>query len=154
MEKNKENEISPFIIRIENTENKIIENVSVFENNDKSNFLYDGSYFENGILIASHIPTFTYKGIIEEILSLKAHIDFTYLFSPNVEQILEKFSIIQKEGVENYISVIAPKKEENQIQQNIVRINQSFFLDSDTSIVIDKIYPKTVLILTFFPKKK
>ena len=55
----------PYVVNIENTTDKIIENVSLFFGNNQNELSFDkkGNYVANGLIISSGIPNVTYKHI-------------------------------------------------------------------------------------------
>lgn len=52
----------PYVVNIENTTDKIIENVSLFFGNSQNELAFNskGSYVENGLIISSGLPNVTY----------------------------------------------------------------------------------------------
>ena len=144
----------PYIVIIENTTNKIIENVSLFFGNSQNELAFNskGSYVENGLIISSGLPDVTYNHIVKNFITNKCNIALTYIVCENEEQILEIIRVKTQSANGNLCSIdIVPVIEDLQIHKNIVAIKRNYILDGDTAIVIRNVYPKTIVRMYFYP---
>lgn len=144
----------PYVVNIENTTDKIIENVSLFFGNSQNELAFNskGSYVENGLIISSGVPNVTYNHIVKNSITNKCNIGLTYIQSENTKQILEKLSIkIQDANGTLVVKVLTPTKDPYQQQQNIVAVKENYTIDGDTAIVIHKVHPKTIMKMYFYP---
>lgn len=145
----------PYIVIIENTTDKIIENVSLFFGNSQNELAFNskGSYVENGLIISSGLPNVTYNHIVKNFITNKCNIALTYIQCENEEQILEIIRVKTQSANGNICSIdIVPVIEDLQIQKNIVAIKKNYILDGDTAIVIRNVYPKTIVRMYFYPQ--
>jgi hypothetical protein len=145
----------PYIVNIENTTDKIIENVSLFFGNSQNKLAFnsDGNYVENGLIISSGLPNVTYNHIVKNFITNKCNIALTYIQCENEEQILEIIRVKTQSANGNLCSIdIVPVIEDLQINKNIVAIKRNYILDGDTAIVIRNVYPKTIVRMYFYPK--
>lgn len=145
----------PYIVNIENTTDKIIENVSLFFGNSQNELAFNskGSYVENGLIISSGLPNVTYNHIVKNFITNKCNIALTYIQCENEEQILEIIRVKTQSANGNLCSIdIVPVIEDLQIHKNIVAIKRNYILDGDTAIVIRNVYPKTIVKMYFYPK--
>jgi len=145
----------PYIVIIENTTNKIIENVSLFFGNSQNELAFNskGSYVENGLIISSGLPNVTYNHIVKNFITNKCNIALTYILCENKEQILEIIRVKTQSANGNLRSIdIVPVIEDLQFHKNIVAIKKNYILDGDTAIVIRNVYPKTIVKIYFYPE--
>ena len=145
----------PYMVKIENTTNKSIESVLLFfgNNQDESAFNSDGDYIKNGIKISCEIPNISYRQTVRNFMSNKVDIGLTYMVSTNQKQLLEPFSFKHQNPNGNiYEKSIEPIIDPNQCQQNVIAVNESYFLDGNSSIILKKVYPKTSIIIYFYSK--
>lgn len=145
----------PYVVNIENTTDKPIENVSLFFGNSQNELAFnsEGNYVENGLIISSGVPQVTYNHIVKNLITNKFNIVLTYIQSVTEKQVLEKFTYKHQNpnGV-FYGRVITPKIDPYQQQANIVAVKTEYTLDGDTSIVIHKVHPKTIVKMYFYPE--
>lgn len=147
----------PYVVIVENTSDKTIENVSLFFANNQNELAFssDGSYRENGLVISSGIADVTYNHISKNFVTQKTNIWITYIQSENQKQIIENFSIKQQDANgTSAVKVLTPKKDPCQQQQNIVAVKENYSLDGNTAIIIHKVQPKTTLKMYFYPQIK
>lgn len=147
----------PFIVKVENTTEQTIKNVSLFFANSQNELAFssDGSYRENGLIISSGVPNVRYNHISKSFVTNKTDILFTYLQSENNKQILSKFTIKQQDA--NGLSatkVVTPKLDPYQQHSNIVAVKEKYRLDGDTSFIIHELLPNTTLKIYFYPEFK
>jgi hypothetical protein len=144
----------PYIVIIENTTNKIIENVSLFFGNSQNELAFnsEGNYVENGLIISSGVPDVTYNHIVKNFITNKFNIGLTYIQCVNANQILEKFTYKHQNpnGV-FHGRVITPTIDPYQQQTNIVVVKTEYTLDGDTEIILHKVHPKTIVRMYFYP---
>jgi hypothetical protein len=158
-EKKESNEIitsQPYIVKIENTTDTIIENIPLFFANNQNQLLYTekGDYKINGLIISSGISNVSYRQISNQLAIEKITVGLTYINSENNHQVLEKFSIEQNDANGNFsCKVISPTVDPFQSQSKIVALKEKFSLDGNTSIVLHKVHPRTVLMIYFYPSK-
>jgi len=144
----------PYIVIIENTTNKIIENVSLFFGNSQNELAFnlDGNYVENGLIISSGVPNVTYNHIVKNFITNKFNIGLTYIQSVSVNQVLEKFTYKhQNSNGVFHGRVITPTIDPYQQQTNIVGVKTEYTLDGDTEIILHKVHPKTIVRMYFYP---
>ena len=144
----------PYIVNIENTTDKIIENISLFFGNSQNDLVFDkkGNYVANGLIISSGLPNVTYNHIVKNFINNKCNIALTYIQCENEKQILEIFRVKTQSANGNLCSIdIVPVIEDLQIHKNIVAIKRNYILDGDTAIVIRNVYPKTIVRMYFYP---
>jgi hypothetical protein len=144
----------PYIVNIENTTNKIIENVSLFFGNSQNELAFnsDGSYVENGLIISSGVPQVTYNHIVKNFINNKFNSGLTYIQSINANQVLEKFTYKhQNSNGVFHGRVITPTIDPYQQQNNIVAVKTEYTLDGDAEIILHKIHPKTIVKMYFYP---
>jgi hypothetical protein len=144
----------PYIVIIENTTNKIIENVSLFFGNSQNELAFnaDGNYVENGLIISSGVPQVTYKHIVKNFITNKFNIGLTYMQSATSNQVLEKFTYKhQNSNGVFHGRVITPTIDPYQQQTNIVAVKTEYTLDGDAEIILHKIHPKTIVRMYFYP---
>lgn len=161
---NKEKEITfyqisqmPYIVNVENTTNKSIEDVVLFFGNSQNELEFDkkGSYVANGLIISSGVPNVTYNHIVKNVITNKCNIKFTYIQSENNNQIVEELSIkIQDANGTCYTKTLSPKIDPYQQQNNIVAIKEDYTLDGNTAIILHQVHPKTILKMYFYPEIK
>jgi hypothetical protein len=147
----------PYIVKIENTTNKIIKDVCLFFGNNQNELAFnsDGNYVENGLVISSGVPNISYQQIVKNFIKNPFAIGLTYIQSINAKQVLEKFTFKFQDSNGNFFGkVITPIIDPYQQQTNIVAIKNSYFLDGNSSIVLNQVYPKTVLEIYFYPANK
>jgi hypothetical protein len=145
----------PYIVNIENTTDKIIENVSLFFGNSQNELLFDkkGNYVANGLIISSGVPNVTYNHIVKNFITNKFNIGLTYIQSVSVNQVLEKFTYKhQNSNGVFHGRVITPTIDPYQQQTNIVAVKTKYTLDGDTEIILHKIQPKTIVRMYFYPE--
>ena len=144
----------PYVVNIENTTDKIIENVSLFFGNNQNELSFDkkGNYVANGLIISSGIPNVTYKHIVKNFITNKFNIGLTYIQSVTENQVLEKFTYNhQNSNGVFYGRVITPTIDPYQEQTNIVCLKTEYTLDGDTEIILHKVHPKTIVRMYFYP---
>jgi hypothetical protein len=144
----------PYVVNIENTTNKIIENVSLFFGNSQNELVFnsEGNYVENGLIISSGIPQVKYIQIVKNFISNKAKIGLTYIQSATSNQVLEKFTYKhQNSNGVFHGRVITPTIDPYQQQTNIVAVKTEYTLDGDTEIILHKVHPKTIVRMYFYP---
>lgn len=144
----------PYIVIIENTTNKIIENVSLFFGNSQNELAFnsEGNYVENGLIISSGVPQVTYNHIVKNFITNKFNIGLTYIQSANVNQVLQKFTYKhQNSNGVFHGRVITPTIDPYQHQTNIVAIQAEYTLNGDTEIILHKVHPKTIVRMYFYP---
>ena len=144
----------PYVVNIENTTDKIIENVSLFFGNNQNELSFDkkGNYVANGLIISSGIPNVTYKHIVKNFITNKFNIGLTYIQSVTENQVLEKFTYNhQNSNGVFYGRVITPTLDPYQEQTNIVAVKTEYTLDGDTEIILHKVHPKTIVRMYFYP---
>ena len=115
----------PYIVNIENTTDKLIENVSLFfaNNQIEKQFTKDGSYVANGLVISSGVPDVTYNHIVKNTITNKLNVGLTYIQSENTKQILEEFSIkIKSPNGTSAVKVLTPYIDPYQQQVKIVAL--------------------------------
>lgn len=145
----------PYIVNIENTTDKIIENVSLFFGNNQNELLFDkkGNYVANGLIISSGVPQVTYNHIVKNFITNKFKIGLTYIQSATANQVLEKFTYKhQNSNGVFYGRVITPTIDPYQQQTNIVSVKTEYTLDGDAEIILHKIHPKTIVRMYFYPE--
>ena len=146
----------PYIVNIENTTDKIIENVSLFFGNNQNELAFDkkGNYVANGLIISSGVPNVTYKHIVKNFITNKFNIGLTYMQSATSNQVLEKFTYKhQNSNGVFYGRTITPTIDPYQQQTNIVAVKTEYTLDGDTEIILHKVHPKTKVGMYFYPKE-
>jgi hypothetical protein len=146
----------PYIVNIENTTDKIIENVSLFFGNNQNELAFDkkGNYVANGLIISSGVPNVTYKHIVKNFITNKFNIGLTYMQSATSNQVLEKFTYKhQNSNGVFYGRTITPTIDPYQQQTNIVAVKTEYTLDGDTEIILHKVHPKTTVGMYFYPKE-
>jgi hypothetical protein len=146
----------PYIVNIENTTDKIIENVSLFFGNNQNELAFDkkGNYVANGLIISSGVPNVTYKHIVKNFITNKFNIGLTYMQSATSNQVLEKFTYNhQNSNGVFYGRTITPTIDPYQQQTNIVAVKTEYTLDGDTEIILHKVHPKTIVRMYFYPKE-
>ena len=144
----------PYIVNIENTTDKIIENISLFFGNSQNDLVFDkkGNYVANGLIISSGIPNVTYKHIVKNFITNKFKIGLTYIQSVTENQVLEKFTYKhQNSNGVFHGRVITPTIDPYQQQTNIVAVKTEYTLDGDTEIILHKVHPKTIVRMYFYP---
>lgn len=144
----------PYIVNVENTTDKPIENVSLFFGNSQNELAFNskGSYVESGLIISSGVPQVTYNHIVKNFITNKCNVKFTYIQSSNSQQILEKFSIKQQDANGSCaVKVLTPTIDPYQQQTTIVAVKEDYTLDGDTAFVLHKVHPKTILKMYFYP---
>jgi hypothetical protein len=145
----------PYIVNIENTTDKIIENISLFFGNSQNDLVFDkkGNYVANGLIISSGIPNVTYKHIVKNFITNKFKIGLTYIQSATANQVLEKFTYkYQNSNGVFHGRVITPTIDPYQQQTNIVCLKTEYTLDGDTEIILHKVHPKTIVRMYFYPE--
>ena len=146
----------PYIINIENTTNKIIENVSLFFGNSQNELAFNsfGNYVENGLIISSGVPNVTYNHIVKNFVTNKFNTGLTYIQSETQNQVLEKFTYKHQNSNGVYHGrVITPTIDPYQQQTNIVAVKTEYTLDGDAEIILHKVHPKTIVRMYFYPTK-
>jgi hypothetical protein len=144
----------PYIVNIENTTDKIIENVSLFFGNSQNEYAFDkkGNYVSNGLIISSGVPNVTYNHIVKNFITNKFNIGLTYIQSVTQNQVLEKFTYKhQNSNGVFHGRVITPTIDPYQQQTNIVAVKTKYTLDGDTEIILHKVHPKTIVRMYFYP---
>ena len=144
----------PYIVNIENTTDKIIENVSLFFGNSQNEYAFDkkGNYVANGLIISSGVPQVTYNHIVKNFINNKFNIGLTYIQSVTENQVLEKFTYKhQNSNGVFHGRVITPTIDPYQQQTNIVAVKTEYTLDGDTEIILHRIHPKTIVRMYFYP---
>lgn len=144
----------PYIVIIENTTDKIIENVSLFFGNSQNEYAFDkkGNYVANGLIISSGVPQVTYNHIVKNFINNKFNIGLTYIQSVTENQVLEKFTYKhQNSNGVFHGRVITPTIDPYQQQTNIVALKTEYTLDGDTEIILHKVHPKTIVRMYFYP---
>ncbi len=147
----------PYIINVENTTDKPINDVVLFFANsqNENKFTKDGSYVESGLVISSGIPYVTYLQIVNNFIDNHFAIGLTYIHSINRNQVLEKFTFLYQDPNGNFFGkVIVPTIDPYQQQTNIVAVKSSYYLDGNSSIILHKIHPKTTLKIYIYPEAK
>jgi hypothetical protein len=156
-EKKESNEIItsiPYVVKIENTTDIAIENVSLFFANNQNQLLFNenGDYVKNGLIISSAISTVSYRQISNQLAIEKKIIGLMCIQSENNKQVIEKFNIEQNDANGNFASkTVSPHIDAYQQQQNIALIKVNYSLNGKTSILLHKVYPKTILMIYFYP---
>jgi hypothetical protein len=144
----------PYIVNIENTTDKIIENVSLFFGNSQNEYAFDkkGNYVSNGLIISSGVPNVTYNHIVKNFITNKFNIGLTYIQSVTENQVLEKFTYKhQNSNGVFHGRVITPTIDPYQQQTNIVAVKTEYTLDGDTEIILHKVHPETIVRMYFYP---
>lgn len=144
----------PYVVNIENTTDKIIENVSLFFGNNQNELAFnsEGNYVENGLIISSGVPQVTYNHIVKNFITNKFNIGLTYIQSVTENQVLEKFTYKhQNSNGVFHGRVITPTIDPYQQQTNIVCLKTEYTLDGDTEIILHKVHPKTIVRMYFYP---
>ena len=144
----------PYVVNVENTTDKPIENVSLFFGNSQNELAFNskGSYVENGLTISSGVPNVTYNHIVKNSITNKINVGLTYVQSTNTRQVLEKLSIkTQNANGTSAVKVLTPQIDPYQQQTHIVAVKQNYTLDGDTEVIIHKVEPRTFLKMYFYP---
>lgn len=145
----------PYAVKIENTTDIAIENVSLFFANNQNQALFNenGDYVKNGLIISSGIPNVTYKHIVKNFITNKFKIGLTYIQSETANQVLEKFTYKhQNSNGVFHGRVITPTIDPYQQQTNIVAVKTEYTLDGDAEIILHKIHSKTIVRMYFYPE--
>lgn len=146
----------PYAVRVENTTNKEIENVSLFFTNNQNQLLYtaNGNYVENGLIISSGINNVSYRQISNQLAVEGIKVGLTYIQSATPNQVKEKFNIEQNDANGNFVcKVISPTIDPYQQQSQIVAVKEKYSLNGNTAIVLHKVHPKTMLMIYFYPSE-
>jgi hypothetical protein len=147
----------PYIVNIENTTDKPINDVVLFfgNNQNENKFTKDGKYVESGLVISSGIPDVTYKQIVNNFVDNHFSVSLTYIQSITSNQVLEKLTFKYQDANGNFFGkVIVPTIDPYQQQTNIVAVKSNYYLDGNSSIILHKIYPKTTLKIYIYPEVK
>ncbi|MEI7509325.1 MAG: hypothetical protein WCJ62_07660 [Flavobacterium sp.] len=146
----------PYAVRVENTTDQLIENVSLFFANNQNQELFteNGDYVKNGLIISSGICNVSYRQISNQLAIEKITVGLTYINSENHQQVKEKFSIEQSDANGNFsCKVISPTIDPYQHQSKIVAVQEKYPLNGNTSIVLHNLHPKTIVRMYFYPIK-
>lgn len=153
----RQNTSQPYILNVENTTDKPINDVVLFFGNsqNESKYTKDGSYVESGLVISSGIPNVTYRQIVNNFIDNNFAVSLTYIQSLNANQVLEKFTFKYQDSNGNFFGkVIVPTIDPYQQQTNIIAVKSNYYLDGNSSIILHKIHPKTTLRIYIYPEIK
>ena len=146
----------PYAVKVENTTNKAIENVSLFFTNNQNQLSYtpNGDYVENGLIISSGINNVSYRQISNQLAIEKINVGLTYIQSVTPNQVKEKFNIEQNDANGNFsCKLVSPTIDPYQLQSHIVAVGEKYTLNGNTAIVLHKVHPKTIVTIYFYPSE-
>ena len=155
-EKNEIKTYQPYAVRVENTTNKAIENVSLFFTNNQNQLSYtpNGDYVEKGLIISSGINNVSYRQISNQLAIEKINVGLTYIQSVTPNQVKEKFNIEQNDSnVKFSCKLVSPTIDPYQQQSHIVAVREKYPLNGNTAIVLHKVHPKTIVSIYFYPSE-
>ena len=155
-EKNEIKTYQPYAVRVENTTNKAIENVSLFftYNQNQLSYTPNGDYVEKGLIISSGINNVSYRQISNQLAIEKINVGLTYIQSVTPNQVKEKFNIEQNDANGNFsCKLVSPTIDPYQQQSHIVAVQEKYPLNGNTAIVLHKVHPKTIVTIYFYPSE-
>jgi hypothetical protein len=144
----------PYSVKVENTNEISIENVSLLFTNNQNQLLYtpNGDYVENGLIISSGINNVSYRQISNQLAIEKINVGLTYIQSATPNQVEEKFNIEQNDANGNFsCKVLTPTIDPYQQQSHIIAIKEKYPINGNTAIVLHKVHPKTIVTIYFYP---
>lgn len=134
----------PYIIKIENNSEEIIENLEIIDNFNSSNFNEEGNLVIGSVIISCGIPTISYREMLFMFKYQEAiEIVNTYLSSKNSIQKNEK-KTIELDNSKYDLELL-----EN---SNIEFLKYNYKINNKTKLKISAILPKTTLNVLLYPK--
>jgi hypothetical protein len=145
----------PYIVCVENVTPRVVKNVELFGSYNvvsQDVFEKNGDYHSRGLKITSNVPNVSYKDIVYAMGMTKFKVGLTYIMTVNQKQVFQPLRIVKKTIFGDfYENVLTVTKDPYQQQTNIVAVKSDYEIDGLTSVVIQKIEPKTKAVYYFYP---
>jgi len=145
----------PYIVNVQNTNTTTaISNVTIlgaYSNIGQTAPAYGNS---TGISITMGIANITYTEFLYQSMNKPFSVGLTYLSSATAAQVLETFTITQKDVNGNVASkVLTPTIDPYQYQDNKVAFKFEYRIDGFTNMVISQVLASTTLKIYFYPSE-